>query len=523
MDTTFSILERAHRKVPNVPLKRLMQLWRGVGQAVGALLLQNKGVKLGNIVALRKGAYAVDPKSGFVPAQRFVQKGPLLATLPMAAVARFLKQRHGYDITRKQCSTAVAAILSQVTSSCVLSLASVGDIVVKRKVLDVHFELHNEPGTIRAKLGGGRRKLVDSTFTPGDPDIANIKRALRRRYGLLAVQVLATSLDALDDNGDGELDADEIKWGLRDLGVDIDANRAVAIVAAFDKDRGGTLSIQEFLHGLRGDMPANRHRLVRRLFDELKRSSLAVADLKTRFNPWAHPSVEQGKLAPHHMTHSFFAAFDDAAVVTFDALLALYQNVSAVLENDDDFKKAVCDFWNLTATKPPPPPPPEVPPPPPQDAAHLDRILDEARDRLAAAPFANAIAAIGSEDAAPPPSLDQGDDDDAPPTPPCGGPSSHQDEEEGVLQVNAGSSVNETPVLPAAGRILVRNEAATTSDRIRPQRRCGYAQALSTGTAYCYGSGTVSARSNERPSSRGCSTPSLSAAGTPSHHRRPPW
>jgi Ca2+-binding EF-hand superfamily protein len=55
----------------------------------------------------------------------------------------------------------------------------------------------------------------------------------------------------LDNNGNRQLDLNELMWGLKDFGVALDEEQAKTILAHFDRDRSGTVNFDEFLRALR--------------------------------------------------------------------------------------------------------------------------------------------------------------------------------------------------------------------------------------------------------------------------------
>ena len=58
----------------------------------------------------------------------------------------------------------------------------------------------------------------------------------------------------MDDGGDRQLDVDDFRWGLIDFGIQVSKDEAQLLLTAFDRDKNGKVSFDEFLVALRGDI-----------------------------------------------------------------------------------------------------------------------------------------------------------------------------------------------------------------------------------------------------------------------------
>lgn len=82
-------------------------------------------------------------------------------------------------------------------------------------------------------------------------DLLNdIKDKLKGR-GTLGIRGLGRMFRILDNNGNRQLDLNELMWGLKDFGISLDEEQANTILAFFDRDRSGTVNYDEFLRALR--------------------------------------------------------------------------------------------------------------------------------------------------------------------------------------------------------------------------------------------------------------------------------
>ncbi len=72
----------------------------------------------------------------------------------------------------------------------------------------------------------------------------------------------------MDDGGDRQLDVDDFRWGLIDFGIAVTKDEAQLLLTAFDRDKNGKVSFDEFLVALRGDINEFRQALIKRAYDE---------------------------------------------------------------------------------------------------------------------------------------------------------------------------------------------------------------------------------------------------------------
>lgn len=75
---------------------------------------------------------------------------------------------------------------------------------------------------------------------------------------------------AMDQNGNGLLDVDDFRWGFIDYGIDFLTHEdALQLLQHFDHDKNGSVSFNEFLKAIKGEMNEQRKELVRAAFAKL--------------------------------------------------------------------------------------------------------------------------------------------------------------------------------------------------------------------------------------------------------------
>jgi hypothetical protein len=190
---------------------------------------------------------------------------------------------------------------------------------------------------------------------------------VKRQDSPYALHYFVKQLSTIDDDGawdpvenkyEVSLDADELRWGLREFGVEVELEECLAVVAMFDADGGGTLSAKELMCGLRDkEMSALRKARVEKKWAQLRRETstdededIPVGKLKKRFNPHGDQRVKEGNAEwpPRDVMNAFFAVLDDEGdgFVGWKEFFELYENCSAAVPSDQDFLKCIEDYWH---------------------------------------------------------------------------------------------------------------------------------------------------------------------------------
>jgi len=190
---------------------------------------------------------------------------------------------------------------------------------------------------------------------------------VKRQDSPYALHYFVKQLSTIDDDGawdpvenkyEVSLDADELRWGLREFGVEVELEECLAVVAMFDADGGGTLSAKELMCGLRDkEMSALRKARVEKKWAQLRRETstdededIPVGKLKKRFNPHGDQRVKEGNAEwpPRDVMNAFFAVLDDEGdgFVGWKEFFELYENCSAAVSEDDEFFGCIEDYWH---------------------------------------------------------------------------------------------------------------------------------------------------------------------------------
>jgi len=67
----------------------------------------------------------------------------------------------------------------------------------------------------------------------------------------MGIRGIGRIFKAMDDNGNGQLDVDDFRWGLYDYGITVSKEEAVKVLNHFDRDGNGTVDFNEFLRAIK--------------------------------------------------------------------------------------------------------------------------------------------------------------------------------------------------------------------------------------------------------------------------------
>ena len=98
--------------------------------------------------------------------------------------------------------------------------------------------------------------------------MVEIKATLKSR-GAMAIRGIGRVFRILDDNRNRQVDVNELLWGLKDFGIHLDEAQAKCVLAKFDRDGSGSVSFDEFIRTLRGDLSEARLVCIKAAYDKL--------------------------------------------------------------------------------------------------------------------------------------------------------------------------------------------------------------------------------------------------------------
>ena len=124
-----------------------------------------------------------------------------------------------------------------------------------------------------------------------------LRESLKKR-GARGIVGLRIKFRAADDNGNGQLDLYEFTKVIREHGFAWTESQIKSLFDHFDTDKSTTISFDEFLIAIRGELNERRKSLVMMAFELLdadKSGLIQIDDIKAKYNAARHPDVISGK------------------------------------------------------------------------------------------------------------------------------------------------------------------------------------------------------------------------------------
>lgn len=185
-----------------------------------------------------------------------------------------------------------------------------------------------------------------------DDLIAEVKaKILQRSSG--GIKGIARIFKAMDDNGNRQLDVEDFRWGFIDYGFNLTQEEAQHLVNHFDRDGNGTVSYDEFLRALKGQLNESRKVWIKAAYDKLdvnKDGQVTLADIAQIYDASEHPEVKEGKKTPDQVFQEFMSQWDTQeadGIVTFAEFCEYYEGVSCSIDRDDYFEVMMKNAWKL--------------------------------------------------------------------------------------------------------------------------------------------------------------------------------
>lgn len=186
--------------------------------------------------------------------------------------------------------------------------------------------------------------------------LAALRDTLLNRFGGAATMIdLGRRFRISDRDKSDSLSYAEFAICLQQIGFNYSQTELKSLSRAFDPNSDGTISYQEFLRAIRGDLSPARLRVVNQAFDKFDRSGNGVVnleDLTGWYDASQHPEVKAGKRSPESVLTEFLNSFEGTrgsidGVVTRDEFIDYYSNLSAFIDTDVYFTTVVQNAWKL--------------------------------------------------------------------------------------------------------------------------------------------------------------------------------
>jgi len=187
------------------------------------------------------------------------------------------------------------------------------------------------------------------------------REAVARR-GVRGIMSLRRSFMIADDNNDKTIDLQEFTKFISDYRVAVEKKDVKILFDEFDSDRSGSISYDEFLRGVVGEMNDFRMNFAKRAFKIMDKDGTGVVDiddLRGRYNAKFHPDVKAGKKTEDEVLAEFLDTFEyhftllnpqanrKDRKIELDEWIEYYNNISMSIDDDKYFELMMTNAWNL--------------------------------------------------------------------------------------------------------------------------------------------------------------------------------
>ena len=178
--------------------------------------------------------------------------------------------------------------------------------------------------------------------------------------GARGVVGLKKQFKLMDTDNSGAVDFSEFMNCINDLKIDFDETRARNVFTMLDHDKGGSISIDEFIDGLIGALSPLRLKLIEQAFQHLdvdNSQRLEMSEVQDMFTSVRHPECITGVKTSDEVKKEFFSLFKshhNAATgfsgeggIDFSVFKQYHQILSVFYERDQEFKNFVVGIWSM--------------------------------------------------------------------------------------------------------------------------------------------------------------------------------
>jgi Ca2+-binding EF-hand superfamily protein len=184
--------------------------------------------------------------------------------------------------------------------------------------------------------------------------VAQFRKAVLKHGGAAALHTLNRLFIRLDQNRDRELSLEEMEKGLRQFGmVNLKKQDLQQMLQVLDRNLNGTISFNEFVAGVRGQISERREELIAMAFRVLDKTGdgvVTMEDVSEAYNVDFDPDVLAGRTKPDAAVSMFLSQFDTAekdGIVTQEEFLEHYRSVSASIPDDEYFELMIRNAWHI--------------------------------------------------------------------------------------------------------------------------------------------------------------------------------
>jgi len=181
----------------------------------------------------------------------------------------------------------------------------------------------------------------------------NFRKLILKRGGAHGIHTLGRTFRIMDTNRNQTISAEELEIGLGRFGLRLKSPDVALLMQALDKNGTRSISYDEFMVAIRGQINNRRKKLIMMAFDVLDKTRdgrITADDVANTYDAKHHPDVAAGNMHPREALGDFLSQFDcldHDNCITKAEFLEYYKNVSASIDEDDYFELMIRNAWHI--------------------------------------------------------------------------------------------------------------------------------------------------------------------------------
>ena len=184
--------------------------------------------------------------------------------------------------------------------------------------------------------------------------VQKVREKIIERGGSNGIRSVTRLFSIMDENGDKRLSKEELKYGLRDYGIELSPVELEQVFLYFDKYGKGYIDLSEFLMGIRGELSGRRKKFIKMAFDTLdtdRSGSISVEEIMSVYDFDHYPEVRSGKKTVKEAAREFMAHWERKehdGDITYEEFEDYYADVSASIDDDTYFELMIRNAWRIS-------------------------------------------------------------------------------------------------------------------------------------------------------------------------------
>jgi Ca2+-binding EF-hand superfamily protein len=175
-------------------------------------------------------------------------------------------------------------------------------------------------------------------------------RTVLREKGIYGVRALVSMFRRFDTNKDSKLDRHEVQWVLKQNGQNFSPSEFERVFKFFDRNNDGSISINEFITGIRGEMNAARAAVVEDAWKRIApKGEIPADDFAANYDVSSVASYASGRISKGEVLEELMDAvdFNQDGMISAEEFKDFYTNISPNFGDDEQFTKFVHKSWGL--------------------------------------------------------------------------------------------------------------------------------------------------------------------------------